>query len=88
MDYESIFDVFEERNEHPTVFSWTTDTAAVHYASEDVIYDGILTLLLDPPRKKARRYVLTKTALIKCRVNSRVTRDRSRDPRSPSQSFY
>ncbi len=74
MDYESIFDTFEERSSSTSVFIWKTDETMMSYSHDDFLYEGNLSLLIsssDSP--KYRKYVLTKSALIKCKVRCRAT---------------
>ncbi len=67
--HKSVFDIIEERSEHPEQFAWTKDAAKLAYQAEEFLHKGELaTLSASDEVPKKRPYVLTLQALIRYKV--------------------
>ena len=67
----SIFDIIEERSEHPEVFQWRMSEGYLQLAKEQRLFEGELTSLQGKEVKLVvRKYALTLQALIRLKASS------------------
>lgn len=63
----SLFDLAEEKEDHPYIFAWSEDKHPCSIKKEEVLYSGNLLSLSTPSNLYVKNpFVLSKEALLQC----------------------
>ena len=73
MEFESIFDVLEERSSNPSAFAWERVETTYQLVREDILYEAFLIMFnAKNEPTKTRKFMLTRDTLIRCKVHGGI----------------